>query len=224
MASTPERQKECQLLKLPAEIRNAIYSYILIQPSGLSEDQLPKHLSDGTINPAPRRRFCANILLTCQQINAEASPIFYGQNTFSAHTSLLTTMPSLLLAIRPNAIKTPPVTALTVLSMIRRVHIVVRLDTDPRFDRDKLRESFSGMEELEIDVYQAMYGGCDYTVLHLFEDIRGVRRAAVTGSIGNGHYAAWLAKTMMSPIGSDVLAYLPDIRTQRWESWTHGNR
>lgn len=192
--------KQCLLLMLPAELRNTIYSYILVQPSGLCEDRsLP-----GSSPSTARRRFCANILLTCKQINEEGSPILYGQNIFAADASLLAEWPFLLLNLRSRHRLAKPVYLSRPRSMIRRYHISIRLDTDPRFDRKRLQESFSSAEELEVQVSQAMYGGCDFSVLELFEDIRGIGKARVVGSIGDGRYAAWLEASMMSPCGHEM--------------------
>ena len=55
------------------------------------------------------------------------------------------------------------------MKLIRRYYIFVRLDTDPRFSSSLVEESFNGCDELYIDVFQAMYGSCDFTVLKLFE-------------------------------------------------------
>ncbi|KAJ5050496.1 uncharacterized protein L3040_002375 [Drepanopeziza brunnea f. sp. 'multigermtubi'] len=71
----------------------------------------------------------------------------------------------------------------SLISLIRRFHIRVRLDCDPNFSAKKATESFTGMEELTIEVFQAQFGGSDYEVLTLFEDIRGVKRARVYGSV-----------------------------------------
>lgn len=208
------QQTQCTLLMLPAELRNTIYSYILIQPSGLQKELSSRH------------RFCANVLQTCKQINQEASPILYGQNVFAAHPSLLAELPSLLLTARPSPTTLPPVLLPRPLSMIRRFQIRVRLDTDPRFNRKKLQESFSHAEELEVHVFQAMYGGCDFSVLELFDQIRDVTQARVVGSIGDGRYAAWLAASMMTPNGQDIPPYQHARceESRLWNSWADGNR
>lgn len=42
-----------------------------------------------------------------------------------------------------------------------------------------------------------MFEACDYTVLRLFEDVRGVGEAKVEGSVSDG-YARWLEQAMMT--------------------------
>ncbi|KAJ5050495.1 uncharacterized protein L3040_002375 [Drepanopeziza brunnea f. sp. 'multigermtubi'] len=88
----------------------------------------------------------------------------------------------------------------SLISLIRRFHIRVRLDCDPNFSAKKATESFTGMEELTIEVFQAQFGGSDYEVLTLFEDIRGVKRARVYGSVrAFPEYVGWLQNSMMTP-------------------------
>lgn len=102
--------------------------------------------------------------------------------------------------------------------LIRHFFLHVRLDVDPRFSRAQVTESFDGIESLEIEVFQAMYGSCDFSNLRLFEGVRGVGRAVVKGSIGDGNYARWLEISLMTPEGVDVPRY-----SQTWvggsESW-----
>ncbi|KAK5113759.1 hypothetical protein LTR85_010776 [Meristemomyces frigidus] len=209
-------QSASLLLALPAELRNAILTYLLVQnPTSITA--LPSHLFP---------RFCANILRTCKQVNSEGTPILYGENTFRAHSSLLATLPAFLLLTRPNRVSLPPVTFPRVAKMIRRYYIHVRLDTDPRFSKSQVEESFSGVEELEIEVFQAMYGSCDFSTLRLFEGVRGVDKAVVQGSVGDGKYAEWLSRCMMSPAGAEVEAYSERYigGNKAWEAWQNGNR
>lgn len=86
---------------------------------------------------------------------------------------------------------------------IRKWYINVRLDIDARFCASAVEAAFSGAEELEIDVFQAMFGSCDYSVLQLFEGVRGVRKAWIHGSVGNGHYTEWLRHRIMCAEGAD---------------------
>ena len=162
-------QPQCALLSLPAELRNQIWHYVLVQ---CVTPQLPAHHHPATTGSVGgRSRFCANVLRTCKRINEEATPVLYGENVFSAHTSLLATLPSLQLSMRPNKVNLPPVKHARVMKLIRRYYIFVRLDTDPRFSNSLVEESFNGCDELYIDVFQAMYGSCDFTVLKLFEGV-----------------------------------------------------
>jgi len=79
------------------------------------------------------------------------------------------------------------------------------LDNDPNFSAQKAQESFTGVEELTIEVFQAQYGSSDYKVLRLFEGVRGVERTRVYGSItGFPEYAEWLQNVMSTPVGKEV--------------------
>lgn len=233
------------LLALPAELRNAIYTYILVlvPPSTAStaantaaaagpKAHGPSHLSPPNVT---QPRLHADLLRTCRQIHAEATPILYGGNVFSAHASLLAGLPALL--VPPAAASTPsgsgpvpralwnrlaPVVHSRPAALIRRFHLRVRLDTDPGFCAAGAEASFGGAAELELDVSQAMFGGCGFGVLALFEGVRGVGRAAVRGSVGDGRYAAWLEESMMQPAGAVVKPFRGV--EGKWDTWTHGNR
>lgn len=218
-------QPQCRLLTLPAELRNHIWQYLLVQC--LQSSPLPAHLFPGAPEAARRRtRFCANVLQTCKAINAEGTPILYGENIFLAHPSLLTALPSFLLLKNPNRVKLPPVLTPRVSKYIRRYFIHVRLDIDPRFSKSQVEESFTGVEELEVEVFQAMYGSCDFSNLQFFEGVRGVGRAVVHGSVGDGRYADWLARTMEQPQGSEATPFSEEYigGNMAWDAWTHGNR
>lgn len=192
MTSITQPQPTSPLLALPAELRNEILYHLLIQrqptpPSYLGAPRSPK-----------QPRFCANVLQTCKQLRDEGTPILYGENTFSAHPSLLASLPSLLLATRPYRISLPPVKEARLIPLIKRFYIHVRLDTDPQFSAEQVAESFSGVEVLSVEVFQSMYESCDFGVLRLFEGVRGIGKAMVHGSIGDGEYARWLEEVMMT--------------------------
>ena len=217
---SPTDQSQSRLLALPAELRNCIWQLLLVQ-STQGAPAIRTYISTGASETVRRsNRFCANVLKTCKTINYEATPILYGENVFRAHPSLLAALPSLL------RIKLPPVTHPRVAKLIQRYYIHVRLDTDPRFSKRQVEESFTGVEELELDVFQAMYGSCDFTVLKLFEGVRGVGRARVQGSIGDGQYANWLARTMEMPPRATPAPYheLYIGGSKPWEAWINGNR
>lgn len=61
-------------LSLPIEIRNKIYESVLVEPNYLWISPYHTHRTTG-IPP---------LLITCKTINYEASPIFYGANSFIA--------------------------------------------------------------------------------------------------------------------------------------------
>jgi hypothetical protein len=119
--------------------------------------------------------------------------ILYSCNTFLAHPNLLSSLPRLRLHYQ--SISSP-----TLISLIQRYHIRVRLDCDPNFSLAKATRAFSGVEELTIEVFQAQFGGSDYKVLTLFEGVRGVKRAKVYGSVtAFPEYVAWLAAAIVTP-------------------------
>lgn len=210
---TTNTQPQCLLLQLPPEIRNQIWDLLLVQNIHLKRGT-PYH----TIPDESKRRtrFCANVLRTCKQINAEGTPILYGENVFQAHRSLLATLPSLVLHLASDPVCCPPVTNSRVVKLIRRFHVFVRLDTDPRFSASQVEESFNGADELHIDVFQSMYGSSDFSVLKLFEGVRGVGKAKIEGSLGDRRYADWLAGVLMLPLGAEP-------REPFWEEFVGGN-
>lgn len=176
-------------LDLPGEIRNQIYTSLLILPS-ISQ---PRPLGDPPLYP--------QILSTCRKIHLEASQILYGSNTFLAHPQLLSSMPRLRLYC-------DTISSSSLISMISKYHIRIRLDCDPNFTREKAEIAFSGVEELTIEVFQAQFGSSDYKVLKLFEGVRGVRKVKIYGSVTLfPEYVAWLKEVMMTPIGMEVLPF-----------------
>ncbi|KXS93678.1 hypothetical protein AC579_3596 [Pseudocercospora musae] len=185
----PPSSSSLLLSLLPAELRNQIYEELLVQRGRIWSGQ--------TARENQKKRICANILRTCKKVHAEATPLLYALNTFLAHPNLLAALPRFLLD-RLTRTPLPPVIYPRVATLIKRFFIHVRLDTDPRFSKAQATESFSGVEELEVEVFQSSYGTCDFAVLRLFEGIRGVGKATVQGSVGDGAYAKWLERTMMS--------------------------
>lgn len=219
-------QSSSPLLCLPPELRNAIYYLLLVHHLGV-EKAIPLHrLPASTSSLLNQQRLCANILLACRQTNEEGTPILYGENMFMAHASLLAALPSYLLAGDLTRCYMSPVTCPRVAKMIRRFYLHVRLDTDARFTKSQVEESFTDVDCLEIEVFQAMYGSCDFSVLQLFEGVRGVGKAVVKGSVGDGNYADWLAKSMMSPVGTLVPAFSEEYigGNHVWHAWVNGNR
>lgn len=220
-------QTECRLLALPAELRIQIWELLLIQNTRSASHFPASYLFNNTSESSKRKkRFCANVLRTCKQINAEGTYILYGQNLFCAHSNLLSSLPSFLLYTSPERVKLGPVTYQRVANLIRRYFIYVRLDTDPRFTREQVRDSFTGVEELRIEVFQAMYGGCDFSVLKLFEDVRGVGKVQIQGSLGDGKYADWLANCMKQDVGTIVTPYYEQYigGVPSWDAWAKGVR
>jgi len=193
-------KSQSRLLSLPAELRLQIYTLLLSPP----------HLA--TIRRISSRGYCSDYILpplsltpsllgTCRQINNEATPILYGQNTFAAHQSLLTDLPYLVTNSRP-------VTCGRGKELIKRWYVNVRLDTDARYSAEKARDAFTGVESLCIDVFQAMFGGCDFSVLKLFEGVRGVKQCTIQGSVGDGRYARWLEEAVCKEVGEEVADFV----------------
>ncbi|KAK4899462.1 hypothetical protein LTR27_003195 [Elasticomyces elasticus] len=109
----------------------------------------------------------------------------------------------------PVRVPMPPVKHRRVADMIRRYYLYLRLDTDPRFTRLQAEESFTGVDELEIEVFQSMYGSCDFSVLHLFEGVRGVGKVLIKGSLDT-HVPAYSEQY----IGGSAVSH----------AWIHGHR
>ena len=179
-------------LDLPGEIRNQIYLQLLVLRL-LPAISRRRRLGDGPIYP--------QILMTCHKVYEEAKQILYGCNTFLAHHNLLIDLPRLRLYY--DAITSP-----TLITLIKRYHIRIRLDNDPNFISAKATEAFTSVEEFTIEVFQAQYGGSDYRTLKLFEGIRGVKKARVYGSTtAFPEYVEWLQNSMMAPIGKEVRVF-----------------
>ncbi|TGJ85986.1 hypothetical protein E0Z10_g2759 [Xylaria hypoxylon] len=195
------------LLNLPLEIRLEIYAHLLTTPS-YPLPYLPTSPSPSSapffvqqIRPSP---LYPSILRTCRQLHAECIPVLYSSNTFLAHTSLLTAFPSFFSPGHPR--KTyAPIRNAALASLVTRFRVRLRLDTEPQFERDQVTAQFSGKSEVVIEAWQAEWRGVGPDVLRLFEGVRGVRTARVTGSTGGfEEYAHWLERAMMAGIGNYV--------------------
>jgi hypothetical protein len=102
--------------------------------------------------------------------------------------------------------------------------VSVRLDTDARFTAEQVCAAFSGQEFVEVEVWQAMFASSDLGVLRLFEGVRGVKAAKVSGSVGT-EYKKWLETVMMSSDGENVMKWEAEAnRTTDYDVWGHGNR
>jgi hypothetical protein len=175
------------LLTLPLELRLQIYNHLLTYTELSEADCSPKGYKP-QVHPA--------ILSVCRQTHAEAHELLYTRNTFQAHDALLTGFPRL----RPGY--GGFVTSGAMAGLVRRFALRVRLDVKPRFTRAAAAASFSGAERLDLDVWQAQFRCAGRDVLSLFEDVRGVGRVAVTGSVGGFEtYVRWLECQMMRPLG-----------------------
>lgn len=178
-------------LDLPGEIRNEIYCLLLLLPDTTNKDVL----FSNSLFVYPR------ILSVCKLIHEESKQILYGQNLFHAHAEYLTGLPRL-------RINYDTVKSTSMISLIRRYRIRVRLDCDPNFSAEQAEKSFTGIDELILVAFQAQFGGSDFSVLRLFEGVRGVKRATVSGSVNAfPEYAKWLQARTMAPVGYDGRAF-----------------
>jgi hypothetical protein len=181
-----DEQRTSPFFRLPAELRNQIYNELLCSGT-CNLKELAAHPQQPTTPPP----VYPAILSTCRRIYDEAADMLYTTHVFHAHHSLLTALPHLTPDGRP-------VLYPTVLSKIRRWHLTMRLDIDPRFTAAQAARAFSGAEYLDIKVWQSMFDGCNAAVLKLFLGIRGVKVVRVSGSV-NDELARWLEMRMMMP-------------------------
>ncbi|KAF2161601.1 hypothetical protein M409DRAFT_27996 [Zasmidium cellare ATCC 36951] len=69
-----EADAPCRLWKLPGELRNRIYRYVLIQQEDATGDSMVNVEANGYDRPG--------LLSTCKEIRREALKIYYYENTF----------------------------------------------------------------------------------------------------------------------------------------------
>ncbi|KAF1960942.1 hypothetical protein CC80DRAFT_489173 [Byssothecium circinans] len=144
----PNPQTISLFFRLPAELRNKIYTALLC-PNYVPLKTLTKstdHDHTHTTSPPPLH---PSILSTCRLIAAEASPLLYTHNTFHAHPSLLTSLPHYYTS--PSSL---PVCHPDPLRLITRWQLSLRLDTDAMFTAKQAARAFSGAEYLEVRVWQ----------------------------------------------------------------------
>lgn len=85
------------------------------------------------------------------------------------------------------------------ISLIKRVRLVIRLDCDARFTRGAATKMLSGLEELVVEVVQAVFLAGGHENLRSLEGVRGVRRVVIGGSVmGFEGYVCWLRRRMES--------------------------
>jgi len=189
-----EAQPSSRLLSLPAELRLHIYAYLLTMPSDdlalLRRLTSRNHLSSYVL---PTLSIDSRILRVCRQTYNEAHAILYAANTYCAHSCRLTSTPYLLAPSKP-------VLSPRCIHLIKKWHIQVRLDCDPNYNKQQATEAFTGAEELELEIWQAMFGAAGEGVLKLFAGVRAVGKAKVTGSVTPG-VKRWLEYTMRKPVG-----------------------
>ncbi|KAI0420131.1 hypothetical protein F5X98DRAFT_36538 [Xylaria grammica] len=208
----PSHPQPPTLLNLPLEIRLEIYTHLLTTPSDPS-DPLPSPPASSSPSSSPAPFFTQqsrpaplypSILRTCRQLHAECVPVLYSSNTFLAHTSLLTAFPSFFSPTQPRRAYAP-VRSASLASLVTRFRVRLRLDAEPQFERADVTAQFSGKSEVIIEAWQAEWRGAGPDALRLFEGVRGVRSARVTGSTsGFEDYARWLERAMMAGIGDRI--------------------
>lgn len=185
-----DSSEQTGFLDLPLEIRLDIYSYLFTMPA-FSKRKTP----DAHVYPS--------ILLANKQINYEATHLLYGTNTFLAHPNLLASFPRLRAWY-------DPVKSSSVVPRIRKFHVDVRLDCDLPYEEPAVTEAFSNLDELNIEVQQAMYLGVGYGNLKKFEGIRGVKKVHIHGSTtGFEEYIKWLENVITSPADAKIEDYVP---------------
>ena len=185
-------------LMLPAELRNTIYALLLTAPAHVKQSRRIATRGLCSDYVLPPLDLCPALLRTCKQVHDEAASILYGANQFASHPSLLTALPYLMSPRQP-------ITEGPGRWKIKRWYIYLRLDVDARFTAEQLEQAFSNAEELEIEYFQPAYGYGDNGLLKLFEGIRGVGLAKVTGGSGcDAGYARSLEAMIMRPIHADA--------------------
>jgi hypothetical protein len=106
---------------------------------------------------------------------------------------------------------------------ICRWYVSIRLDTDPRFTAEDVMRAFEGAECLEIEAWQAEYGTSDLKILKMFEGVRGVKKARVSGSVG-ARYCRWLEACLRTRVGEAVGPFLGEEGGKGYDIWNSGNR
>ncbi|KAK8111294.1 uncharacterized protein PG998_007751 [Apiospora kogelbergensis] len=172
------------LMGLPVELRLEIYSYLLTVPE---DDDHKSPSSSGTSTPTSAR-----------------PPMKRNPSSSACSTPKPVELyPQILRACRQTYDEARPVAAAHLSQMIRRFTLRLRLDVAPNFDAHQATALLSGLDELEVDGWQAQYLGADIGALRMLEGVRGVRRARVWAG-GYEAYALWLQNNMMKGIGEPM--------------------
>lgn len=149
-------------LHLPPEIRNQILRLLLTHTTPIFTTS-----STSLGPPSPTLlHLRPHILLVCKCIYKEGSSILYGENTFQAHPTFLT---SSTFALDPYR----PIGFAHLVTQIRRFHIRVRLDCDPFYQPEAVRNAFTGLNELQVEVFRSSFGVCGYEALDGFSGVGG---------------------------------------------------
>lgn len=200
MPTSSPPQPKVGFMSLPLELRFKIYSLLLTIPPR-PHSQTTSHDMAACTSEAPVYVYPA-ILLASRQINWEATPFLYSENMFVAHPTLLASFPRLRTWYPPMR------EANALVPLIHRFHVQVALDMELPYDREAVAKSFTGVDELSIDLRQSMFLSVSCNNLTVFDAVRGVKKVYISGSTtGFEDYIAWLKDAMTSPIGAEVAPF-----------------
>ena len=140
--------------------------------------------------------------------------MLYQDNLFEAHPKLLDGFPRL----RPWY---APIREAAAAQRIRRFRLVIRLECEIGFDKDKASAAFSGLDELVVEVVQTIFMGAGCDNLRVLEGVRGVRNVLIRGSTsGFEDYVEWLAGVMTTQPGEEASQFVPGDR-DAWGAHMH---
>jgi hypothetical protein len=222
--SSPDPQPpKAAFMTIPVELRLEIYSHLLHQTPADPHYSPRSYYTTTTTSNGASCSINGSLLRTNHQINAEATDFLYGDNTFLAHPSLLTSFPRL----NPSA---TPVSDPAALRRIHRLRLPIRLDCAPAFTADAAAASLSGLEQLTVHLLNGSFPGANAgdkaacgipANLRLLEGVRGVRRLNFCGSTrGHEAYLEWLAHAMTSEEGAIVPEFVAPAEDEAAESKT----
>ncbi|KAK4658042.1 hypothetical protein QC762_203295 [Podospora pseudocomata] len=97
----------------------------------------------------------------------------------------------------------PPSISPAYIPLIRKWRLRIKLDSPAPWSEDLVREVFTGVGELTLDVWQSSFwGGVGVRTLKGFEGVRGVGRVRVRGMLGGFEgYRGWLEGIMGEGVG-----------------------
>ena len=81
---TSTTSETCRLLSLPAELRNHIWEYAVVEAKSIKIRPVRNHKDD---NEPIETGAQPGITRVCSQIRGECLPMFYGQNTFRLYSA-----------------------------------------------------------------------------------------------------------------------------------------
>jgi hypothetical protein len=221
--SSPDPQPpKAAFMTIPVELRLEIYSHLLHQtPANPHYSPRSYYTTTTTTSNGASCPINGSLLRTNHQINAEATDFLYGDNTFLAHPSLLTSFPRL----SPSA---TPVSDPAALRRIHRLRLPIRLDCAPAFTADAATIALSGLEQLTVHLLNGSFLGADAgdkaasnvpANLRLLEGVRGVRRLSFCGSTqGHETYLEWLTHAMTSEEGAIVPEFVAPAKEEAADS------